>query len=372
MTLASVNKVKQNITQNDLFCIKLLKHFEFFVENKRSTRKTNGICLNFQLIGINHDKVLQRINANTSNHNQSLNEKSASKSVCKKTKTNNTLNRPNDVFVPKYGVDDFNFPENNSLIKVKILYETNDLSENISQTTVWKSELSSANAFVYKCDKNDNSVLDDTLIKGQTLLTSYFRPIPRNPQHLIEPQIKSIDREHDNSFELVINCDNEEIDTKQLLLCRKRIRRKYHRLNVTKYQIRSRTIAFFVQVAHQSRKQFSVQWRQLRNKHVAFAYKCFVLFQRFVIALRQQNQHVINDANGMTTEAIVNNRRVQKLLNDNNTNMRETHEENTPTTHGHNDVGAKRLPKHQRTSDNSRLLLLTDNAQESSEKDFGK
>lgn len=308
---------------------------------------------------------MQRLNGNASHPSEQLNEKSSLKSVCKKPKINIALNRTNEVSVQKFG-SDFNFNEQNSLVKVKIVYETNDLSQNISSTPECESESATVDTYVYKCDKNDSGAL-----KGQTLLTSYFRPIPRDPKHSIEPQIESYDQDHDNSFELVINCDSEQHSTKQLLLCRERIRRKYQRLKATKYRIRRQTIAFLVQVAHKSRKQFSVQWRRLRNKHVSFAYKCVVLFHRFVIALRPKNRHIIDVTNRMTTEAIVINRRVQKLLND-NTNMRETHDENTPTVHSHNDVGAKRLPKNQRTSDNSRLLLLTDNAQESSEKDFGE
>lgn len=74
----------------------------------------------------------------------------------------------------------------------------------------------------------------------------------------------------------------------------------------------------------------------------------------------------------MTTEALVINRRVQKLLNENNTNMRDSNEENPTPVHNPSDAGAKRPPKNQRTSDNARQLLLTENVQESVEKDICK
>lgn len=322
------------------------------------------------MIGKNHDELLNRINGNAAAQTQQTNEKSV-KSASKnhhKLEISEASLASNLVPVQKYE-ENIDIYDNNSLIQVKILYETSDLKQNINEISNCKTEFEAiVPPCIHKCDINENNSLSESLIKGQTLLTSYFQPIHRKRSDSIE--IQTFNHDPDDSFELIIS-DNETTD-KHLLLCGKRISRKYRCLKISKYLTRKRISEFLVQVARKSRKQFATNYRRFSNEKVTFVHQCLILYHRFISAYVEFNTTDQKISTKMTTEAIAINRRVQKLLNDNNTSARETNDENVATTHSHSDASAKRLPKNQRTSDNSRLLLLTENAQESSEKDFRK
>lgn len=273
-------------------------------------------------------------------------------------------------------------------IQVKIFYGP---TNNNSQNTLKIENIDSS----FKCDINENCTANDSLSRGQTLLTSYFRPIERKPKKSIDVCNDDAENHHDfdndNDYcddddelpkleidyaptsELMIS-DSEKTDEKCLLLNRKRIRKKYSRIST----VRQRVTKLLTCLARTIRKQFCVNWHRFHDENVLFVYQCIISFHRFTSAFVEQSKRkdtILNESKlKMTTEAITINRRVQKLLNDNNGNVKETNDDavTTVTTPIHNDGGAKRPPKNQRSSDNSRLLLLTDNAHESSEKDFGE
>lgn len=284
----------------------------------------------------------------------------------------------------KLGAQDVNYTE--SPIHVKILYESNT-NQNTANTR--------SNNTLNKCDINENCTLTGELTKGQTLLTSYFRPIERksnNSNEIVNNAKKhtaaAVDDDNDfddNPLEIVIDDyaptnelinDSKKTVRKCLFLHRKRVRQKYNRIST----VRQRFVERLVRLAKTSRKRFSPNWHRFHVKSVLFVYQCIISFHRFTSAFVQGQSKqkattatttTLNESVKMTTEAITINRRVQKLLND-NTHVKETNDDvTTVTTPSHSDGGAKRPPKSQRASDNSRLLLLTENAHESSEKDFG-
>lgn len=247
---------------------------------------------------------------------------------------------------------------NNSSIQVKILYEPSGINQ--LET-------------IYCYEKSDINDKHDSLIKGQTLLTSYFRPIQ-----------KSITNDlNDDNLEISIQV-NEPIDTtadevlsgdsKFRRWQSKRICKKYKRLNIRKFFIRKQTNQFFTKLVLKTRKKFSPHWHRFRrNSNVSFVYRCIILYHLFVTELINREKHTIKILSAkMTTEALITNRRIQKFSNENVSNARDLSEEHQVTAQP-NDVGAKRLPKNQRTSESTmRLLLLSENTQESSDKDFCK
>lgn len=283
-------------------------------------------------------------------------------------------------------------------IQVKILYETN--SDKQSATINPKLNIEYTGLTHTKCNINENCTSNDSLIKGQTLLTSFFRRIEeKSNENLIDGgnddtkhidfdnhHVDDDDDEYDNPLEIdyaptneLIPSDCEKTERKCMQLHRKRIRRKYKRIST----VRQRAVDLLVRLVKTIRKHFTTNGHRFRNKNVLFVYQCLLLYHRFTREFVKQskssetptatttlNQHKLK----MTTEAITINRRVQKLLND-HTNTKDASDDaavvTTVTTPNHTDGGAKRPPKSQRSSDNSRLLLLTENAHESSEKDFG-
>lgn len=285
-----------------------------------------------------------------------------------------------------------------SPIQVKILYETNG-NEQCTTASVQRG-IENTGSALKKCDINESCTPNDSLIKGQTLLTSFFRPIDGNSKknsidagndgaknNAFDDDYHDDDDddvEYDNPLEIdyaptseSIASDCEKTDRKCLLLHRKRIRRKYYRLS----RVRQRAVELLVHLARTIRKRFTANRHRYRNENVLFVYQCVSFYHRFSREFVKQSKssETTNTATTttkfkMTTEAITINRRVQKLLND-HTNVKETSDDvvvTTATAPNHSgDGGAKRPPKSQRSSDNSRLLLLTENAHESSEKDFG-
>lgn len=333
------------------------------------------------MIGFNHDRVLNGNHESTLKHNKQ--QSSSNKISIKNDDSTSILSNSWTIgnTTEKFDVHEIDLTK--TPIQVKILYEANNNEQNTT-----------TNARKIECDINENCTSNDNLTKGQTLLTSYFRPIER------KSTINSIDGgndaknndlddddddddEYDNPLEIDyaptsdLTSDSEKTDQKCLLFHRKRIRRKYNRIST----VRQRSIELLVRLARTIRNRFTPNWHRFSNKNVLFVYQCLISFHRFTSEFVKQTEQSVTTFNQhklkMTTEAITINRRVQKLLNDNNTNAKETNDDaavvvTTVATPNHNDGGAKRPPKSQRSSDNSRLLLLTENAHESSEKDFGK
>lgn len=320
----------------------------------------------FQLVALKHDEIVQKINTPTLPETPRIGKKELK---AKRIKTDTNPKIP----VQQYQKG-FNLNFDGSLIQVKILYEPKETD--INRITVCKTEKLDTPNTTYdgSCDIQ-NSHPAESLDKGQTLLTSFFRPI----------QIKKDDEIDDNSIEyftdidepdnLVISDYEEPLPDRKLLLWhREQIRRKYNRINVRKFLVRKLFhLKIAVQLASKIRKQYSPHWHRFRkNKNVCYVCLlfCFLSYHEITCMLFEQIKR--RGQFKMTTEALVINRRVQKLLNENNTNMRDSNEENPTPVHNTSDAGVKRPPKNQRTSDNARQLLLTENVQESVEKDICK
>lgn len=316
------------------------------------------------MVALKHDEILQKINTPTLPETPQIGKKQLK---AKRIKTETNTKIP----VQQYQKD-FSLNFDGSLIQVKILYEPKETE--INRVSVCKTEKLDTPNTTYdgSCDIQ-NSHPAESLEKGQTLLTSFFRPI----------QIKKADEIDDNSVEYFIDIDEPDNlvisdyeeplpDRKLLLWHREQILRKYHRINVRKFLIRKLLhLKIAVQLASKIRKQYSPHWHLFRkNKNVRYVYRCLLSYHELTCMFFEQTKR--REQFKMTTEALVINRRVQKLLNENNTNMRDSNEENPTPVHNPSDAGAKRPPKNQRTSDNARQLLLTENVQESVEKDICK
>lgn len=341
------------------------------------------------MVGLRQDRLVNGIHNSTLKHNKQRGSIKGDSTLVLSNSWN-VVNEPEKSSVPE--IDLTKTP-----IQVKILYEAN-VNKQCTAASAQRRIESAGSAF-NKCDINENCTPNDSLIKGQTLLTSFFRPIDGNSKNnstsVGNDGAKNIacdddhhddddDDEYDNPLEIdyaptsdSIASDCEKTDRKCLLFHRKRIRRKYKRIST----VRRRAVELLVHQAKTIRKQFTTNWHRYRNKHARFVYQCLSYYHRFSREFVKQSKSseatlkVKTTKLKMTTEAITINRRVQKLLND-HTNAKETSDDavvvTTVTTPNHSgDGGAKRPPKSQRSSDNSRLLLLTENAHESSEKDFG-
>lgn len=238
-----------------------------------------------------------------------------------------------------------NAHDNSCLIQVKILYDHDDSNHG------------------YKCDIDDNS---ERLVKGQTLLTSYFYPLQKTTNDLNNDEVSiDVEKHSDSTINDITKTE------KRYPLWNRRIQRKYRNLKISKYFIRQRIQQFLIQLISKARKKFSPRWyRFQRNNNLSVVYRCIITYHLFTTEfINQRKSNISTVAAKMTTEAIVTNRRVQKFSSD----CASSHEEPT-AMHivSQSDVGAKRLPKNQRTNDSTRLLLLSEHTQESSEKDFCK
>ncbi|XP_031624264.1 uncharacterized protein LOC116341381 isoform X2 [Contarinia nasturtii] len=286
-----------------------------------------------KLIGFAYDEILNDNSDLTCKVNQEISEKKHQPLIPKKTKTSD--------FSSQILQDDSKLDVNGTLIHIKIIYDNCNTSNNGQQSENY-------------CGQKYNINGD-----GQTLLTKYFHPIHR----------KKVDAE-----DLIILTETEKdkkTDRKYLHLHSKQINKKYRKLRTRKYFMRQKTTAFLVCIAQKLRKFYSTHWHRFRqNRNVSLAYRCVITFYRYTTEFVNCVKHQIPQiSSNMSIEALVTNRRVQKILND---NVREITEENNAHIgqQHQSDGSAKRLPKNQRTSDSTRLLLLAENAQESSEKDF--
>lgn len=322
-----------------------------------------------QLIGFNHDRLLNGSSQDTLNKQQS--NTSCVKSVSS-SQSDKSRKIPNSVQI--LDVQEVELPK--SPIEVKILYESN--KPNSQNTLINTLKITNTDTSSSTCDKNCTT--NECLTKGQTLLTSYFRPIERNSNHsTIDDSAKEGGggggadlynddwNDSDNALQIDyapandLTFDSGQTNKKCLLFHRKRIRRKYKHIST----LRQRSINLLLLIQN----NFTVDWPQFKNKNVLWMCQCLIKFHRITCELVKNNQPNGTIANedivNMTTEPITINRRAQKETSDDATAAAIT------ATNHNNDGAAKRLPKNQRSSDNSRLLLLTENAHESSEKDFG-
>lgn len=315
----------------------------------------------FQLIGFNQDTALNKTTQSSSAFYSQADEES-----CKISK------RPRfSEFYDRLQVETStdNKNTNDSLIQVKIVYDqsANNDPINILINTLQPQALNI-------CEPNC-LVSTGNLDKGQTLLTSYFQPIKSTTDLHTETRLSPI--EIDEPGNLII-CDNEKTDQKWLLWRSKHICRKYIRLNISKNLIHKRIQRFLVLFARKAQKQFWSRRNLFKeNNKVTRIYRWLITFHRFITEFVKESKGKFSKKKTktktkMTSEALVANRRIQKILNDNVGTAREGNDENTVHTGQQpSDVGTKRLPKNQRITDNNRLLL-TENAQESSEKEFRK
>lgn len=334
----------------------------------KSTKKCDLFHFSrFQLIGLRYDEVLNESNVSSGPQNQQTSEKSVCDRTCETVKPYTQV-RTVESNAGVQQLPDTSKPR----IKVKILFESNEPNPHENQYSDCKIEYESVYCDASECEISEKK----SLLKGQTLLTSYFHPIQKKPNDLSDCALQidsDIDIGIEDSNNLVIS-DNNKTDQKCLISCARQICRKYNRLKVCKYLIRRKIVKILVQLSWRIRQKFTPRWHRFENKNVRFVYQCIISYHRFTAALAEQSQKRIGNKNTTkalktTIEAITINRRVQKLLNE--TNMKETIEDNSPTTHN-SDTSVKRPPKNQRTTDTSRLLLLTENAQDTAEKDYCK
>lgn len=222
-----------------------------------------------------------------------------------------------------------------------------------------------------KCEQNDDTTKCE-LSKGQTLLTSFFE-VKRKPTATETSEIKNNDGngpiEPINDYEPTEQSEPNEIPT-NLLLHRHRILRKYCKLNKRNNIFKKRLQNFLVLIIRKNKEQTTRHWRQYsHNTNLLYVYQCILIYHQFTSAVLTK-QFESNDK--MTTDTIMINRRVQRILNENQNNGREANDDNHlgPNV---GDAATKRLPKSQRNAnENNLLMLLTENANESTEKDYCK
>lgn len=229
-------------------------------------------------------------------------------------------------------------PTKQNLVVVKILYEPNANTQSITEVV---------------------EAPEIKLEKGQTLLTSFFKrksinSVDAHQSQRIETTAETFDISEylpDPLEESDDSSDGVEINTGPLP--------------------RQKIVAHFVKVCSSIR-------RFQGNSHVLFVYKCIIAFHRFIHVLVKQianenMKEVQSDSEKLaSTESIMINRRVQRLLhdkehaNDDNAGNGVVGTNASPT-----DSMNKRLPKSQRANESTKLLLA-ENSQDSSEKDFRK
>lgn len=224
--------------------------------------------------------------------------------------------------------------DNSPLVHVKILYES-DKNVETEQT-----------------DGNR-----DRLLKGQTLLTSYFHPLQRAPNN---------DDDDDDDKGLKVKKPN-------IFLQSKRICKRYKRLKLRHYLIRKRTGKFLVRLILVVRKNFSHHWHRFqRYKNISLVYRCIISYHLFTTELQRHiKKEIPKVPTKITTETLVTNQRVRRfILGESVREMTDQDNTSAQTVQQHIDVGPKRLLKNQRTHQS--ILLLSENTQESSEKDYCK
>lgn len=223
---------------------------------------------------------------------------------------------------------------------------------------------------VYENKNDENFTQQWDLIKGQKLLTSYFKTQPKQLHDIIIDDSKSSEIECFNDIE------QNSKDKSNLLHQYRRVRKKYQRINKQRQIINNRVAKFLVRFRRWNKSQVSKCFRyHPQHKHLFYVYKCIVIYHRFTNAVIKCkfNGEKIQWNSKMTTDTIMMNKRVQRILTDAPNNGREIIDENNLLSHNLSDPSTKRLPKNQRNAnDNNMLMLLSENVNDSSEKDFRK
>lgn len=229
--------------------------------------------------------------------------------------------------------------------------------------------------------------------KGQTLLTSFFHRAKR-PNRIDSEQsvLLGVDEVPERKFsdttdiaeylpDPLEDTDDDLSDSRsssaQLLRLRKQIHRKYRRFVKQKFIQRTKICTNLTRVARSARYTFSNIWHEFhKNLLIQFVYKCIIVYHQLcgalVRRLQNDNRDMQQNVNEklLNTEAIMINRRVQRLLSD----KEQPADDGGGGTAVHTsaaDPMNKRLPKSQRVNDSTKLLL-NENGHDSPEKDFCK
>lgn len=318
----------------------------------------------FQSIGLNHDKVLKQfiplLASNDVIPSQTINVDHLEQS--NRTEVESSISTKSSAIA-----------DNSQILHVNVTYGP------ISSTTPTPSETGD-------------------LDKGQTLLTSFFKKVVRSEkvervttnesgelvtntrvtdttdisEYLPDPLEESDDDDK--------NCEERHCGQPPCLLrLRNQINRKYRRLAKQKYLLRLRIVKNLIYIVQKARHTFCNHWNRFRQSlYVQFVYKCILTYHHLTKALNKQlknskkaMQNVNVNEKMTSTESIMINRRVQRLLNDKDqlADDNATHSGGGGTNVPATDSMNKRLPKNQRANDSTKLLL-GDNVHDSSEKDF--
>lgn len=243
------------------------------------------------------------------------------------------------------------------------------------------------------CSKNNAIQLHDRHYdKGQKLLTSYFSVLK-------EPLTEYNAIECESVCEKNVNENNKKIKS---VNWSKRIIKKYMRLASRKTFIRNQLKQKLCRTFCKSKKYLKKRFHFYKqNINLLFVNLCMQTYQKYTHCLMKM--HGLNGgrriSNAMrpvsmvkTTatpiDVVVVKKRLQKIINNFNSSTDETHITNstvtssnptptpTPTstnTHSITSTGdTKRLPKGNKSVDNIRLMLMFENQQEGSDKDFRK
>lgn len=292
------------------------------------------------MIGLSYEDTLNQSNGHTCKINQQQIETNHQKLISKKpdfsiADSSSQINQ---------GVSQLDI--NGTLVHVKIIYDK--IAETHNNNI--NGDISSSSGIINK---------------GQTLLTSYFHPIKQKDN--VDDLESSV--QLTNIIESLVQEKVSNIDKKYLFRQRKQIIRRYRKYISRKYLARQRTATFLVHITRRLHRKYSTHPRLRHNENVSLVYRCLIIFHRYTTELVNCVKYKITQiSSNMSTETLIASRRVQKIINDN-----VSEENNHIVQQQQTDASVKRLPtKNQRTSDSNRLLLLSENAQESSEKDFCK
>lgn len=275
----------------------------------------------------------------------------------------------------------------NANVSVKVIYQPSPVTQPVRLAS---NNLQSISKRCYKSDdQNNNSRCENNvedLEKGQTLLTSYFT-VKRKPI-AIEEQEK--EAKFDDIYDIIdnstpppleITCDEKSeyessLNKKTILKYRQQVLRKYLRFKKQKFLLRLRLTKRLVKIGRKSRKATTNKWHHCnKNKDLLFVYQCFWIFQVLSSSIEKMNNMNANKKSVAPTESpamrsyslenLMINKRAQRIMHDSN---EFSDEPNSPVIS--HDTAVKRLPKSHKANENVRLKLLSENQQESTEKDF--
>lgn len=212
-----------------------------------------------------------------------------------------------------------------------------------------------------KCEQNDKTKQCE-LGKGQTLLTSFFKVKRKSTTTAETNEIKNYvdfgSAESINNYEPTEPNNSNEIQ-KYLLLHRNRILRKYCKLNKRNYIVKNRLKRCLVLIIRSNKEQITRHWQKYsHNTNLLYVYQCILIYQQFTYAiLTKEFQSEVK----LSTDTIMINRRVQRILNENPNNGREANDDNNRL-----DVVCEKIDKCNYLQE----LLMSENANKSTEMDY--